>query len=286
MPPKIAAVTMVYNEGHYLPVWASHYSRQVGADYCYVIDHGSTETIVLPPGMNLVRLPRSPQDDRRRADFVSNLVESLLNYYDWVIYTDVDEMVIANPDRYSDLPSFCAEAMQDTVTCIGFDMQQVPALEPALQFDRPLGEQRHWARFTSAMCKPLLTRTPRHWSPGFHSADTPMTFSELYLFHLHWADHAIGLQRLGKTRAMSWDDAHSGAHQRGSDAAWVRTFDSMAALSQQHGVSFNPAQDPLATWLALTKASELAGRHGIYQLQLDINADTLWELPSRYRSAL
>ena len=97
MPPKVAAITMVYNEAALLPVWARHYVKQVGADHCYVIDHGSTDALVLPRGVNQLRLPRSPHDDLRRAGFISKLTTSLLAYYDWVIYTDVDELLVADP---------------------------------------------------------------------------------------------------------------------------------------------------------------------------------------------
>ena len=229
MLPKVAAITMAYNEAGLLPVWARHYARQVGSDHCYVVDHGSTDTIILPPGMNTLRLPRSPHDDERRAGFISTFAEGLLRYYDWVIYTDVDELVLPDPSRFADLPNFCASLDQvDTVTTAGFDIQHVPDLEPLLDLTRPIGEQRGWARFTSAMCKPVLTRRPLSWSPGFHCSEQPLAFAGLYLFHLHWADLTLGLQRLEKTRHMPWVNDEFGAHQRISKAGWIELFQGMA----------------------------------------------------------
>lgn len=66
--------------------------------------------------------------------------------------------------------------------------------------EKPL-PQRHWMHFGGAMRKPVLIRPPVNWVPGFHNADTPAHFDDLYLFHLRWADRAIALRRLARTRA-------------------------------------------------------------------------------------
>ncbi len=286
MPPRVAAVTMTYNERAYLPVWARHYTRQVGHDHCYVIDHGSTEIIALPPGVNYLRIPRSPHDDQRRALFISSFVESLLEYYDYVIHTDVDELVMADPAQYANLPAFCRSIQLDTVTAIGFDIQQVPPLEPPLLPDMALGQQRGWCRFTSAMCKPVLTRKPIVWSPGFHCADGPICFAPLYLFHLHWADQAIGIERLSKTRTMPWGDPSFGAHQRITDLHWTALFEGMAAFKRNNAVSFDPTTAPLSTWLDKTRRSALDREGELYTLDLHINAPELWAIPARFRARL
>ncbi len=286
MPPKVAAITMSYNETAYLPLWSRHYARQVGADHCYVVDHGSTEPLILPPGMNVIRIPRSPHDDLKRALFVSSLVEGLLEYYDWVIHTDVDELVLADPDHYKDLPSFCDRVRTDTVTAIGLDIQQVPALEPPLNLQRRLGEQRNWVRFTSAMCKPVLTRKPLIWSPGFHCADAPLSFDALYLFHLHWADETIGMNRLEKTRTMPWRSHAFGAHQRVADTQWTRTFEGMAAFERRDNISFDATKTPLAPWLQRTKDSTAGRETDRYAIDLHVNAGELWAIPPGFRARL
>ncbi len=276
---------MAYNEAVLLPMWARHYARQVGADHCYVIDHGSTEPLVLPPGVNVLRLPRSPHDDQRRARFVSDLTASLLHYYDWVVYTDVDELVLANPQRHPNLPAFCADASSSVVTAIGLDVQHVPAIEPLLDPAQPVGAQRGWVRFTSAMCKPVLTRTPIAWGPGFHSANQPLVFGELYLFHLHWADRAVGLDRLRKTRTMPWADPAFGAHQRIDDEQWSATFDGMAGMPRT-AADFSMQAPPIRTWLDRTLATT-AGREGqSYGIDLGVNADELWPIPAHFRARL
>ena len=287
MLPKVAAITMAYNEAVLLPVWARHYARQVGADHCYVVDHGSTDAIVLPPGMNTLRLPRSPHDDERRARFMSTLSASLLTYYDWVLYTDVDELLLADPSAFRDLPSFCASVQETgTVTAIGLDVQHVPDLEPALDAKRPIGEQRGWVRFTSAMCKPVLTRQTLTWAPGFHCSERPLAFDRLYLFHLHWADLTLGLDRLRKTRHMAWAGDAFGHHQRLADRAWLDLFHGMANLPRNSVQTFDHSRAPLQEWLART-AQSVEGRAGqTLSLDLSINVAELWPIPRHFRALL
>ena len=287
MLPKVAAITMAYNESTLLPVWARHYARQVGADQCYVVDHGSTDPIALPPGMNAIRIPRSAHDDLRRAVFISELAASLLRYYDWVIYTDADELVLADPHFFRDLPSFCAASDSfDTVTAIGFDVQHVPAAEPPLEPGSSIGAQRGWIRFTSAMCKPLLTRQPISWSPGFHCSDRPLRFSQLYLFHLHWADQSLGLRRLQTTRGMPWAGDEFGRHQRVTDGAWLDLFKGMSNLPRTGEIDLDPALSPMRGWLERTVQSSRGRAGQTHSLDLGINAAELWPIPPHFRNRL
>ena len=286
MQPKVAAITMVYNEAALLPVWARHYARQVGADHCYVVDHGSTEPIILPPGVNTLRLPRSPHDDARRARFISGLAASLLGYYDWVLYTDVDELLLADPAEFADLQSFCGRAGADTINAIGLDIQHRPALEPPLDLVAPIGAQRGWVRFTSAMCKPVLTRTPIAWTPGFHASDQPIAFAGLFLFHLHWADQTLGRHRLAKTRLMPWGSSDAGQHQRMNEGDWQVLFQGMAELPAQQCVPFDPDVAPLRNWIEATTASARRNTVNPHSFDLDVNAPELWPIPPHFRARL
>ncbi len=273
---------MAYNEALFLPIWVRHYAGQLGAVHCTVVDHGCTDA----PGVNVLRLPRSPHDDERRARFVGGIVAALLEYYDWVIVTDVDELLVADPARFANLPAFCADVASDVVTAIGLDVQHVPVLEAGFDARRRVGEQRGWVRFTSAMCKPALTRRPVRWAPGFHSADMTPQFSHLYMFHLRWFDRAAGLARLAKTRSMAWAALDAGEHQRVDDASWTNTFDAMAALPRRSSVSFERGVTPVRTWLDKTLASTAGREQERYRLDLHVNADELWAIPPHFRAAL
>ncbi|EHR01334.1 glycosyltransferase family 2 protein [Bradyrhizobium sp. WSM471] len=212
---QCAVVTMVYNEPAFLPHWIRYYSKQFGADHCYIVDHGSDDGSTRDvDGTNLVRIPRSPMHDKKRANFISQFCTSLLEWYETVIYTDVDEFLIPEPDRYSSLAEYCANNQSESVNAIGLNIIHVPDLEQDLDTTRPMIGQRQWVRFSFAMCKPLLVRSPTKWTPGFHSSNHPIRFDQLFLFHARNFDLPTSLKRLEKTRAMPWGDGPPDHYQR------------------------------------------------------------------------
>lgn len=273
---KVAAVTMAYNEPEYLPIWARHYAAQVG---------GSDDTSTSDLGeVNVARIPRSPQDNGRRARFLSRFCASLLEWYDWVIHTDVDEIALADPRFHPTLQAYCAAHPPEVVTAVGFNLHHLPESEPSIDLARPITEQRQWVRFSAAMCKPVLIRRAVNWVPGFHCAtDAPVAFDQLFLFHLRWFDKELGLKRLAKTRTMPWADPNAGAWQRVDDMELVSLFDLIARLQQRHGVAFDVGLSPLRDAVRGVLDSQKGREHEQYKIDLHRDVDELWEMPSRFR---
>jgi hypothetical protein len=62
--PKIAIITMVYNESFNLPIWIKHYRRTAPNANLFVVDHssddGSTDNL---SGVNKIALPRDKLDE-------------------------------------------------------------------------------------------------------------------------------------------------------------------------------------------------------------------------------
>ena len=283
MLPRVAAVTMAYNEPDFAPLWAAHYAAELGARNCFVVDHGSDDgSLDALGGVNLLRIPRSPQDDRRRARFVSQFCASLLTWYDAVLHTDIDEILVADPARHASLATYAASDPRPVVSAIGLDLVHVPDRERPLARGLPVTRQRHWLRFSSAMCKPVLIRRAVDWAPGFHSVNADPEWGELYLFHLRYADLGRGLLRLAKTRTQPWQEEAAGAHQRMTDADWEAMLRAMAGLDRRHAGALRPEEAPLAPWLERVRASA-AGRTGeTYRIDLHISGDELWRLPGRF----
>ncbi len=282
MPPRVAAVTMVYNEPDFVPIWARYYANEVGAQHCYIIDHGSTDGSLNGLGaINVVRIPRSPQDDRRRALFLSQFCASLLSWYDAVLYGDVDEIVVACPDRHLNLAAYCGVDHRPVVNAIGLDLVHRPGRERPLTLGMPVTIQRSWLRFSSAMCKPVLIRAPAEWAPGFHSVAAPPAFGELYLIHLRYMDLNRGLIRLSKTRHQPWEQQEAGAHQRMSDEDWGGMLRGMAGLPTRTA-DLRPDTDPLMAWLHCVLSSTRGREHDVYRIDLHIYGDELWRLPTRF----
>ncbi|MBV9784427.1 MAG: glycosyltransferase family 2 protein [Acidisphaera sp.] len=279
---KLAAVTMVYNEAHLLPIWARHYTRHVGARHCYVIDHGSEDGSTADLGaMNVVPVVRWPTDEERRAAFISRVCAELLGRYDGVLHTDVDELLVPDPGLFADLPAWAAATPHDVVTAVGLNVIAV-AEEAPIDPLRPISRQRRYVAFSSALCKPVYARRAVRWAPGLHSADAPVVFDSLFLFHLRYCDRAQALARLARTRAMSWASEQAGAHARVSDAEFISLLDNFAAMPRREHVAFDASLPPMADWLRKVQASQQGREFETYRIDLQINAYELWPLPPRF----
>src|SRR5215212_4794327 len=98
---------MAHNERQMLPRWVRHYSGQLGgAEHLHVIDHASTDgsTSALPCSVHAGRArPIGQGFERDRLELVNRLADSLLARYDAVLFTDADEMLVADPARFASL---------------------------------------------------------------------------------------------------------------------------------------------------------------------------------------
>lgn len=212
---------MVYNEAEKLPFWLRHYGHQVGLRHCYIVDHGSEDgSTARMGGASRIGLPRSPQDNDQRREFVADLARGLLRYYQRVAYVDADELLVADPARYRNLADYAERMTEDAVTSIGLEIVHGKG-EPPLDSERDIGDQRASAIFSSSMCKTNLIGKPVNWAPGWHAHDGRPRFDDLYLFHLRHADLDQALRRLAITRAMPWASETAGRHQRNDDD-WMR----------------------------------------------------------------
>jgi hypothetical protein len=280
---KLAAVTMVYNEREYLPIWLRHYARHVGSENCYVIDHGSDDgsTVGLRQ-CNVIRVPRSSYDPQIQSDFNSKFCSSLLCWYERVIYSDVDEILMPDPNIAATLRDYCELALPDVVTAIGCNIVHVPNMEPGLDLKVPVTSQRSWVLACASMCKPLLTNRDIRWAGGSHSADARLAFDHLYLFHLRWFDFELGKARLERSRAMAWAHEHGGGQARLHDEPWIKQFHSFSSLPKEDLVDFDPTAPPVEKFLDTVRASQVGREFANYKIDLNIWWNRLWKLPKRF----
>jgi len=120
---RVCAVTNVFNEAFNLPIWLRHYGAQVGIENCLVVDHGSNDGSTADlGGAGVIRLPRSPFNDHKRARMIAGLVGSLLPAYDAMLYSDCDELLVADPAKYANLVAFCEAFEGKAATAIGLNV--------------------------------------------------------------------------------------------------------------------------------------------------------------------
>lgn len=55
---RIAVITECYQEQTMLPLWIKHYSRLVGQENLFILDHGSVPPVQVDGNIHVERIPR------------------------------------------------------------------------------------------------------------------------------------------------------------------------------------------------------------------------------------
>jgi hypothetical protein len=281
---KLAAVTMVYNEPDYMDLWCRHYARQVGAENCYVIDHGSDDGTTDALGaVNVIRIPRSPKDNEVRAKVVSDFCSLLLSRYDAVAHVDIDELLVPDPRYHRDLKDCVAAMTGPVMHAIGLEVWHLAETEPPVDITQPISLQRGWTWFNAALCKPVIIRKPVKWSPGFHSVDAPLALDHLFLFHLRYFDVERGLRRLAHTRSMPWASETAGPHQRQPDEKWLKLVTDVGSLPKSTEADLDASSEPMGSLLQRVVESQKGREAKTYKIDMGIQGRTLLPIPLRFK---
>lgn len=282
---RAAAITFVYNESFNLPIWIRYFGGQFGEKNLFVVDLGTTDGSTDGLGeVNKIALPRDEFDEYAKTNFINYLQKGLLNYYDTVIYTDADELVVPDPARYADLRTYLNERQFDYASCVGLNVIHILTQEEPLDLAKPILSQRRFARFLSATCKPSVARVPMNWATGFHCSDKPPKIDpDLYLFHTKWMDFNLSLQRHKISREATYSkrtvEQGLGAHSRYGIDRFVREgfLDPVNVLTQKGTAPFDFTAE-----IAQIEAGSSAGSN-IYFIPMNISK--LVEIPERFRTA-
>jgi hypothetical protein len=218
-PPAVAVMTMARDEGPMLRRWVDHYARHVGRGHLLVLDDGSVDGSTEEAGCAVMRLPglRAPHGfNRARLSLVSKLAGGLLESYDVVVFTDVDEFLVPDPAHHDDLVSFLAARPDDDVLApVALNVLHHVGTDEPLRPGAPVLGQRRLAQLAPVMCKPSIKRVPRRWGANTHGIRAPYRVdSELAMFHLKFADRDTLRATAQRRHAL----VH--AEQRGGGSSW------------------------------------------------------------------
>lgn len=202
-------MTMAKNDNVFLPIWLKYYSRFFKKNDTYVLDHesndGSTDNIDHLCNKEIVHYPFL--SDGWKRDTVMIRQQELLRKYEYVIFTDPDEFIAPDPEKFRDLEDFMMKADKDIYRCKGYFVFHSKD-EPNIDSGRPLLRQRKSWVYSSFSSKPLISRIPLHWTAGFHlvsGLDIPIT-EDLVLLHLGRIDHDIRFAKHLVAAAYKWAD--------------------------------------------------------------------------------
>jgi Glycosyl transferase family 2 len=206
-PKRRAVLTMVQNEPVFLPIWLRYYSRFFAPEDMYVLDHetsdGSTDRD------DFVRVPVSHEsvDHTWMVRTIEAHQQELLERYDAVLVTDVDEIVAPRPERGT-LGDYIDDLEDEFVNCFGYEVIHMVDREPPFDPSRPVLDQRGYWFHNSAYNKPALATGPTRWVPGFHTREDGRTEMDpdLCMIHLHRMDYEICLARHHYRRTRRWNE--------------------------------------------------------------------------------
>lgn len=195
---KCAIFVMVKNEDVFLPIWLQYYSRYFSGDDIYIFDHrsidGSVQKCLESYSFNVTRLEYPFSFDHVWFKFVADTVQKkLLDHYEYVIFTDIDEIILPDISKYQGLDDYIRKLDKDYVRCIGYELIHLPEKEQAYDQSKPVLSQRKYWYTTHWYNKTLISSQPLDWGIGFH--EVPKSESnydrDLMLVHLHKLDFDI-----------------------------------------------------------------------------------------------
>ncbi len=199
----LCAVTMVYSDYFFLERWYRYYSQQIGAENLFILSHGNDpKHRDIAPDANVINVPRDPnmtKFDRRRWRMMGQIASGLLEFYNWALVSDVDEILIVDPDKASGLLPYLSSQYPQKRTAplnicpLGLQIVHMPNKEPDQITDGDSGtilsRRRHFYPSRN-YSKPCLIGAPAAFGPGGHRNNLGIRHMDpdLYLLHLNFFD--------------------------------------------------------------------------------------------------
>ena len=211
---------MVHNEPVFLPIWLGYYSRFFAPGDIYVLDNETTDGSTNRTGFVRIPVAHDSVDHRWMVETIEQVQRDLLDRYDVVLVTDVDEIVAPVP-VWGTLGEYLDRFDEEWVNCLGYELMHTLD-EPPLRLDQPiLDQRRHW--FFNDATASGIGHGPAARKPGFHGrADQHFNLDpDLRLVHLHRMDREICRERHRMRMRKPWapEDADRGwaIHNRLTD---------------------------------------------------------------------
>ena len=219
-----ALITMVHNEPVFLPLWLAYYGRWFAPEDIYVLDNETTDGSTDRDGFVRIPVEHDTVDHEWMVRRIEELQHELIERYDVVLVTDVDEIITPVPE-WGDLGGYLDVFSEPWVNCLGYELIHLRDREAPLDLERPILDQRRFWFINGAYDKAAIASEPMSWRTGFHGR-TDFHYKldpDLRLIHLHRMDFDLCLARHRTRVRKAWaaqDDAKGWAkHNRIVDEA-------------------------------------------------------------------
>lgn len=206
-PKRRAVQTIVYNEPVFLPIWLRYYSRFFAPEDIYVLDNETDDGSTDRDGFVRIPVSHGSVDHVWMADTLADHQRDLLDRYDVVVTTDVDEIVAPVPEL-GGLDDYLALLEEEWVNCKGYEILHLPDREPPLDLSAPILDQRGFWFANGGYDKPAISTQPARWSPGLHwREDGERDLDpDLRMVHLHRMDFELCRARHELRSRRAWNE--------------------------------------------------------------------------------
>ena len=238
----LGVMTMAYQDHDLLETWVRYYEKQVGRKHLYVLSHGNDpEHHKIAEGANVINIPRDPtmyRLDRKRWFLLTQFTNGFLRYYNWMITTDVDEIIVLDPEQGDNLAGYLQRydtpLAPKSISPFGIEIVHNPDLEPEpLVAGGSILSRRRLFRLNSNYAKPCIVRQDVGFTTGGHSNNhQPRVLDEhLYLVHLRFYDYERSCDRL-EGRATLRKELYDKQEGNARDV-WAKSIETYKKLALQ-----------------------------------------------------
>lgn len=208
---KCAIFVMVKNEDVFLPIWLKYYTRYIDGNDIYVFDHqsidGSVQKCLKNFTFNVIQLDYPFSFDHIWFKFVAETVQKILfDHYEYVIFTDVDEIILPDLNKYSGLDDYIQKLDKNYVRCIGYELIHLPHKEKPFNPSKSVLSQRRFVYRTDWYNKTLISNQSLNWDIGFHFVQNPELYfdNDLMLIHIHKLDFDLCWKTSFERARLRW----------------------------------------------------------------------------------
>ena len=171
---KRIAVTFEHDFSDYAKLWRDYYSQFMDIKIIKIGD--------------MLR-----NDWGATTKLLNSTQEELFKKYDLILYADVDEILIPDPEHYRDLGEYLT-TVKGVARCTGYNVVELEGDKP-LELDKPILTQRgNWIR-DKLYDKFVILTEPQHFLNNHHISNEVPCDPNLVMFHLRDSDIARAKER-------------------------------------------------------------------------------------------